>query len=282
MVRAALAAPVERTQPQYVPVIGTFRSGLREPPMSVTGIDCYKARMIHARRPMQPGTRSICRGCCMEPGCWPNGAPAPQALPIERIPALAKSMVLWRPGDAYAGSYLVRSGALKIVAVDAAGDEQVLQFALPGDLIGFEAMARGRHDSLAVALQDSGLCRLLWPLPGDATDPPLQLLLRASSTLQQRFGAGRHGEPLPAIRAFVHALAQRIGREERRGAARIIRVQLPMGRLEIGQFLGYSEETVCRCLRRLHDLGEMIVRGRAVLVPAAPGCITGAVAGISP
>ena len=214
-------------------------------------------------------TRGDCPACCMGARCWPDGTPASRALPIERLPPLTKAMTLWRPGDACAGVYLVRSGALKIVALDATGDEQVLHFALPGDLIGFEALAPGRHDSLAIALEETGLCRVRWPPPDQCGDLPLQMLLRASTTLRQRVGASRTREPMPAIRAFVQTIARQIGREERRGAGRIIRMQLPMSRLEIGQFLGFSEETVCRCLRRLHDLGELVVRGRAVLVPAA-------------
>jgi len=205
----------------------------------------------------------------MEPRCWPDGAPDRCALSTERLPPLSKGMALWRPGDDYTGSYLVRSGALKIVAVDVAGDEQVLHFALPGDLIGLEAMAPGRHDSLAVTLEESVLCRVRWPRNGAASDPPMQLLLRASRNLHQRFGSGRHAEPLAATRAFVRAIAQQIGREERRGAARVIRLQLPMSRLEIGQYLGYTEETVCRALRRLHQLGELDVKGRIVRMPAA-------------
>ena len=205
----------------------------------------------------------------MEPRCWPDGVPARCALSTERLPPLSKGMALWRPGDEYTGSYLVRSGALKIVAVDASGDEQVLHFALPGDLIGLESMAQGKHDSLAVTLEESVLCRVRWPQPGTTSDPPMQLLLRASRNLRQRFGGGRHAEPLPAVRAFVHTIAQQIGREEHRGAARVTRVQLPMSRLEIGQYLGYSEETVCRALRRLHQLGELNVKGRIVRMPAA-------------
>ena len=205
----------------------------------------------------------------MEPRCWPDGAPARCALSTERLPPLSKGMALWRPGDEYTGSYLVRSGALKIVAVDAAGDEQVLHFALPGDLIGIESIASGLHDSMAVALEESALCRVRWPQPGMASDPPMQLLLRASRNLRQRLGGGRHAEPLPAIRAFVHATAQQIGREELHGTGRVTRLQLPMSRLEIGQYLGYSEETVCRALRRLHKLGELDVKGRIVRMPAA-------------
>lgn len=206
----------------------------------------------------------------MEPRCWPDGAPAPEALPIDRVPALARGAALWRPGDAFSGCYLVRCGALKIVAIEAGGDEQVLQFALPGDLIGLEALARGRHDTMAIALEASALCRVRWPQLAAALDPPLQLLLRASAVLHQRARTSRRIDPLPAIRTFIWAIAQQIGREERSGAETIIGMHLPMSRLEIGQFLGFSEETVCRCLRRLHDQGELVVKGRAVLMPKGP------------
>ena len=43
-----------------------------------------------------------------------------------------------------------------------------------------------------------------------------------------------------------------------------------MSRLEIGQYLGYAEETVCRSMRRLQSNGELEVSGRTLLLRKLP------------
>jgi CRP-like cAMP-binding protein len=72
------------------------------------------------------------------------------------------------------------------------------------------------------------------------------------------------------VRNFLHEMADRIGREEHFGDHLCLRLRLPMSRLEIGQYLGYAEETVCRSMRRLQRQGEIEVSGRTLLLKKAP------------
>jgi CRP/FNR family transcriptional regulator len=41
-------------------------------------------------------------------------------------------------------------------------------------------------------------------------------------------------------------------------------MRLPMSRLDIGHYLGFAEETVCRAIRRLQDRGLIEARGRQI------------------
>jgi len=203
--------------------------------------------------------------------CWPECTLQREAL-VERAATLPAGSVLWCPGAEIDGLYLVRSGALKVTRTDRSGTERVLCFALPGDVAGFEDVARQRRDTRAETLATTSLCHIGWPpSTGDAATGSallLPLLQRASALLHRRSRALHRLEPLPALREFVTELARSIGRAEGEGAAARTRVQLPMTRLEIGQYLGYSEETVCRTLRHLHRLGELQINGRTLLLPA--------------
>lgn len=206
----------------------------------------------------------------MEARCWPESAPHVGELSVERQPPLCSGAMLWRHGAAFAGLYIVRSGCIKVVETDETGGDRVLSFAFAGDMIGLEALASGRHETTAVALTEAMVCYLAWPLHAEASAPgatlPMRLLQRASTLLQQRSRAVRLADPDLSVQNFLREVATRIGREEQSGALPAIRIRLPMSRLEIGQYLGYAEETVCRSMHRLRRQGEIEVSGRTLLL----------------
>ena len=206
----------------------------------------------------------------MESRCWPESEAHSGSVPVKREPTLTPGAMLWRNGAELHSLFMVRSGAIKVYETDLNGEDRVLQFAFAGDMLGLEALAVGRYESTAVALAETMLCRIPWPTAGAAAahDPALQqrLLRRASLQLRQRARATRLADPDASVRGFLTEMAARIGREERVGENVWIRQRLPMSRLEIGQYLGYAEETVCRSMRRLQSNGELEVSGRTLLL----------------
>jgi len=217
-----------------------------------------------------------CAQCFMETRCWPESTPRSGSVEVHREPVLRRGQSLWRQGEAYRGLFLLRSGCIKIYQHSSQGEEQVLQFALTGDLLGLEAMTAGSSDSHAVALTDAMVCRLRWPaVDADATQVAhveRRLLQRASSLLRQRARAARATEPTAALLAFLQDFARRSGVHEARVAEDQRKLRLPMGRLEIGQYLGYAEETICRSFHRLQEQGLATVAGRTIVLrgPAVP------------
>ena len=221
------------------------------------------------RTPALKAESSRCDNCFMELRCWPESTPRTTPVPVEREPTMQPGGTLWRHGTAFDSLYIVRSGALKVHETDMTGEERVLQFAFAGDLVGMEALATLQHDNSATALSETMVCRLEWPLRDEAAqDLALRdrLLKRASSLLRMRQHATRLADPDASVRLFLHEIACRIGREESDGARRFVRLRLPMSRLEIGQYLGYAEETVCRSMRRLQRQGELQVSGRTLVL----------------
>ena len=222
-----------------------------------------------------------CDCCFMETRCWPGSEPHSGSVAVKREPTLTPGAVLWRAGAELQGLYMVRSGTIKVYETDLNGEDRVLQFAFAGDLLGLEALAVGRYESTAVALAETMLCRIPLPSSGASTPPDTalqeRLLRRASLQLRQRARATRLADPDASVRGFLTEIAARIGREEQVGEHVWIRQRLPMSRLEIGQYLGYAEETVCRSMRRLQSNGELEVSGRTLLLKRLmPGTARGA------
>lgn len=217
----------------------------------------------------------------MQPRCWPDTAGHDCEASVARGPVLRAGARAWTTSSAFEGPCLVRSGCLKIQAVDPGGSERITEFALPGDIIGLESLGSRRHIDEAVAVTDTMLCRLDWPPQGDdaAAQARLatQLLERVGRQLRERVVVRHDAGPQQAVASFLRWLGGRIGRPAGEAGAGSIAYELPMTRREIGLYLGLAEETVCRTLRRLELAGEArIARRRIVLQPhgAVPAAAT--------
>lgn len=169
--------------------------------------------------------------------------------------------------------HVVRSGTFKCVRVAEDGYEQVLAFAGPGDVLGFDALCRGRYLTSVVALEDCTvhslpvreLDELRQRCP--ALDHGLQLALS-----RQLARAGETAEMMAAVAAEVRlarflvwlsARMAELGRSPRR-------LRLSMGRREIASLLGVAHETVSRSFTMLAELGYLRVDNREVeIVDAA-------------
>lgn len=214
-----------------------------------------------------------CRRCPCQSRCWPDaGAGDETQIEVGQF-AVRSGDFLWRPADAVAGPVIVHSGCVMVYRVSSTGDEDVLQFALPGDLIGLEALASSRHALHARALDDVLCCRIPNPLADGATQIPglsRRLLLRASNILAHDRFRARHGDPTGSVLEFLRHVGQHLGRVGTIDGRRQVQMRLPMSRLDIGRYLGFAEETVCRAIRRLEEQGLVEVRGRqlSLLEPA--------------
>ena len=203
----------------------------------------------------------------METRCWPEMDVDDDPLPAVRESAVRSGDFLWRPGDAFGGPVIVHSGCVMVYRVSPAGEEDVLQFALPGDLIGLEALAVGHHELHARALGEVLCCRIPCSTAGGATDAPglsRRLLWRASNIIARGQVRPRHEDPTGSVLGFLRDIGQRLGHEQDAGGRRSLQVRLPMSRLDIGRYLGFAEETVCRAIRRLEEQGLIEARGRHV------------------
>jgi CRP/FNR family transcriptional regulator len=58
------------------------------------------------------------------------------------------------------GVFTLRKGFVKLVRVTADGRERVVRVLRPGDVVGLEALATGKYDTEAVALNEVSVCRI--------------------------------------------------------------------------------------------------------------------------
>jgi CRP/FNR family transcriptional regulator, anaerobic regulatory protein len=191
-------------------------------------------------------------------------AEAHALAPARRI---EEGAALVHEGMAAHSLHVVRSGSFKCVKTLEDGYEQVMGFALAGDLLGFDALHSGCQPATVVALEVSTVYAL--PLAGlqdlrrrcPALDGALQ---RALS--QQLVHAAELTEMLTAVSADVRlarflicmaARAAEIGWSARR-------LRLRMCRRDIASLLGVAHETVSRSFTSMADAGLLKVDNREV------------------
>jgi len=214
--------------------------------------------------------RRSCAPCTLRQFCQQAGLPQ-RAAPDTSLGkpfGVTRGDSLFRAGDVRGRVFAVRSGALKTLAVTADGEEHVLGFHLPGELLGLDSLATGAHCVEAVALSDSQVCEvsLQGLLNRGATNPDL------GARLLQVLGGNALGSRVHVdlllrrqaderVAVFLFDLLLRYGN----GGANPSLV-LPMGREDVGRYLGLALETVSRSLTRLQEDGLIEVSGRSVRV----------------
>lgn len=222
--------------------------------------------------------RSSCAQCSLQQLCLPAGVDRAELQRLDDIVRrkrpVERGASLFRAGDALDAVYIARDGAFKTVYLGEEGDEQVVGFHLPGELIGLDALGAGRHRCDAVALTAANVCEVpMEQLSAVAAQLPSlqQQLLRVIGQSVGRDQDHMHmlvrRQADERIALFLHGLQERLRKIGGAGAT----IKLPMSREDIGQFLGLALETVSRGFTRLQERGVIEVEGRRITVldPAA-------------
>ena len=217
--------------------------------------------------------RRSCARCSLQQLCVPAGVSAQELERLERIVQrnrrIARGERLFWPGAPLTGVFVARDGAFKTTVLDESGEEQVLGFHLPGEVIGLDAMGTGVHRCEAVALGDAEVCEI----PFDqlttvaAQLPSLQQQLmrvigQGVDRDQDHLGVLVRRQANERVALFLHGLGERL----RTAGHSATRFRLPMSREDIARYLGLALETVSRGFTRLQDDGVIDVTGRQVEV----------------
>lgn len=183
---------------------------------------------------------------------------------IEHVGPFRRGDYVFRNGDAFRAIYAVRSGMAKTVLVDAEGQEQVLGFYLPGEVVGLNAIYPEHYPCDAVALETTEFCRFSFPAMSAlaARVPSVQqhlfrMLSKELGTASLLAGDHRADERLAA---FLLDLGERFAV---RGYSRT-RFHLNMSRADIANYLRLASETVSRVLGRFRAQALVRIEGRDV------------------
>lgn len=181
-----------------------------------------------------------------------------------RTRTLKRGEMLFAAGDDQAACATLVSGALKVAAFDADGNEQILSLVHPSGFIGELFAPFAHHD--VVALTQSKLCTFARSDIDRAIEdyPALaRALLRRS---QEELLATRnlleltaHASAEARLAALLHDFAAAASDSSCHMAQEF---ELPLTRGEIANMLGLTIETVSRKLGELEEMGAIARKGK--------------------
>lgn len=161
---------------------------------------------------------------------------------------------LYRAGDPMTTLYVIQSGALISRLPGEQGADYVTGLHLPGEMLGIEGIAEGRHTRHVVAVEQSVMCGFRFPL--------LERITSESAAIQRWFHRQLSGGGLAAgrtltllrgrkaderVAGFLLGLAERFARLG--GSATDFPLHLT--RRDLGNHLGISSASVSRAFTRL-------------------------------
>ncbi|MCW5655950.1 cyclic nucleotide-binding domain-containing protein [Hydrogenophaga sp.] len=216
------------------------------------------------------GSRRSCADCNLRKECAWREMDERLLEGLEATPELfRRGERLFHAGDALRSLFVVRAGAVKTCMVSSEGDEQIVAFHGPGELIGLDAVADGTYACDAVALDTSNVCAIPYEelCARAVRNAGLQQhLMRAMSCAIKRNGdmvmllGKKNAEQRMASFLMARSDAQR-----NRGYS-ASEVTLPMSRADIGNYLSLAVETVCRQLTRMQADGLLEVHRSMVSI----------------
>ena len=204
----------------------------------------------------------FCSTCAFSDACLSQGldktALSELHVLVDHVGPFHEGNHIFREGDEFTAIAAVRAGTVKTYVLDAAGNEQVLGFHLPGEIIGLNAIHAERYPCNAVALDTVVLCQFSFPQMAMLATRLPGLQARLFRLLSQDIGkaallAGDYSAD-ERMAAFLVALSRRYAE---RGFSPS-RFHLTMTRTDIANYLRLAPETVSRVLRRFQDDGLVL------------------------
>lgn len=188
---------------------------------------------------------------------------------VQRGKPLNKGEYLYRANDTFDSVFAIRSGAVKAISVSEKGDEQVTGFYLPGEVVGMDGLADNIYTNSVIALETSSVCEIPFNRLEELSlqIPTLQrhffqLMSREISHDQQLITLLGKGTAETKVATLLLSISSRNGRRNLSANVFI----LPMSRIDIGNFLGLTIETVSRIFTRLQKNKVITVGNREVSI----------------
>lgn len=186
---------------------------------------------------------------------------------VQRSKPLQKGAHLFRENDTFTSVYAVRSGAIKVYRITDDGKEQVTSFSFPGEILGMDAISKNKHASCAIALETSAICEIPFErLDELGTKLPtlrrrfFQLMSEKITTDQQLITLLGKTTAEQRVTALLLSISARNARQKLSAT----NFNLPMSRIDIGNYFGLTVETVSRVFGRLQKLGLIAVNHKEV------------------
>ncbi len=184
---------------------------------------------------------------------------------VDHAHTLRKREHLFHQGDKPEALYIIKSGSAKLYFISEDGNEQVVAFYMPGEVLGLDALGSGVHRTSAVVLERTTLC----VIPISCLEQTAayhhclyKLLSMELVRDQDVLGLIIKKDAEAKMAKFLIGMSQRF---QARGYSASC-FNLSMKRSEIGSHLGIAVETVSRILTRFQELGLLQVERRYIQI----------------
>lgn len=232
---------------------------------------------MHTPASLKHSDSPHCKNCKLASLCLPlalgnDDVSALNAI-VKRERPLRKGDSLFRQGDAFTSIYVIRSGALKTSSINVNGEEHIIGFHLPGELIGLSGMDLNAYACTAQAQETTTVCEI----PFDQLEALLekipqlrrQLINLMSREIRDDHKMMRMLAQKNAHERLATFLVDLSGRFHANGySARQFR--LNMTRDEIANYLGIATETTCRSFTLLQQQGLIVAQGKSIQILDSP------------
>lgn len=211
-----------------------------------------------------------CSGCSLNKLCLPQGIEEDYLEVIEQIVdtvgPLHKGDYLFRQGDSFKHLYAVRSGYVKTSLTTESGEEQVLGFYMPGEILALDSIHAERKRCSAQVLNTSMVCRLpfdkLCEICQKFPTVQRQLMRMMSREIVMSESLSTTHTADQKMAAFLFNWGQRMASQ----GFSPRHFLLPMTRQDIGNYLRIAPETVSRCLTAFVQRGWLITFRREIQI----------------
>lgn len=187
---------------------------------------------------------------------------------LDRRQPLLAGEHLYKKGDSLSSIYALTSGTVKLIQSNRKGNEQVVGFRFPGELLGDEAISSKTHLLNAMAVDDISVCKI--PMKGlddIAKIVPafqrnlIELLSHQCNTLHQQFAsyAARNNAD-ERLAAFILNVLNRSKNE----ISQAHEIFLAMSRDDIANYLGLRRETLSRTLSKFQKMNIINRQNKAL------------------
>lgn len=219
----------------------------------------------------KPAPNEGCSSCSLRKTCIPSNFNARQVMQFEHLVKgkrrVACHASLYRKHDKLGMLYVVRFGQFKLLAGGLVSEQTVVGFHMPGDLVGLDAIATGRHNFRLMALEDSEVCEIpfsaMTELMGAEPSMQTHVLQRMSEALSHEYRRSFLLATASIDERFASFLL-RLGEKYARFGYSDKSFRLSMSRGDIGNFLGTTVESISRMVARFNRQGAVSIRGRMV------------------
>ena len=213
-----------------------------------------------------------CENCHLDKLCIPKGLNRADIgelkLLVNRNNIRQKGEAIYHAGSPFRGIMALRSGTAKLLAIDGAGNQTIVDFLLPGELLGFDGIATQLHNCTAIALETVNFCHLSSQRVDELTthNPGIQQILLQRSCeqfddkVQKMLLSRRTAEA--KVAAFILHISERL---KARGYSEL-EFRLSMSREDIGNHLGITHETVSRVVHAFQSLQLIEIKAKQLKI----------------